>query len=481
MYNIAALNNYRANFNPYMPVSAKQANVVSNVAAPKTNTQTSPIAAKSPVNFGNYIMFGAAQLRTTLTTNTEKKQFDKISSLLDKAERKELNALLKTGKLLSSNSNNNATTLDSLHNIATNTRIRGLDKKLILKDVINRISNPFIITQKFGQIPVSMQNDLILQEKNEGKNITAMDLDVKSSTCPAASIEFNLAHNMPAEFARMAEELTSEKMSVTKKINVKDLSQGLVDTIWMLNEFGTEHKMEDWNTLSVTMRPDRNAIIRARIQNTISPDSRTDQRSAVDVLMQSTLMNVASQNTYDSLTDKRTPKYNDDDSGLIDIEKNFAEELATGKGKVCVTYQQIDDTGKLVGYECTQDETLNHIKSTLQKGDNVIIGYTYCDNDNNVIGGHEITIIGIEADRQGNMFFVCNDTDDGLFEPITYPVSELLPKIHHAGIPKSVLVNNVEFVDGWKELMQIYKDSKTQQQVQYAMQNNPLRVLNQPV
>ena len=77
------------------------------------------------------------------------------------------------------------------------------------------------------------------------------------------------------------------------------------------------------------------------------------------------------------------------------------------------------------------------------------------------------------------MYFVCNDTDDGVSEPVTYPVSELLPKIHHAGIPKSVLVDNVEFVDGWKELMQIYKDTKTQQQVQYAVQNNPLQVLNQ--
>lgn len=475
MYNIATINNFKPIYNPYQT----KTNMVANINAHKNSPQTQPINNFAPINFGNAAMFCGISTRTSLTTNEEKKQFNEISALLDKTERKELNTLLKSGKLLNNNSNNNTTTLESLHKIATNARITGLDKKRLLKDVINRISNPFIITQKFGQIPVSMQNEIIQQEKNEGKNISALDLDVKSSTCPAASIEFNLAHKMPAEFARMAEELTSEKMSVTKKINVKELSQGLVDTIWMLNEFGTEHKMDDWNTLSITMRPDRNAIIRARIQNTIPDDNKTDQRSAIDVLMQSTLMNVGAQNTYDSLVDKRTPKYNDDDSGLIDIEKNFAEELATGKGKVCVTYQQIDDSGKLVGYECPQEETLSHIKSTLQKGENVIIGYTYCDSENNVIGGHEITIIGIEADRQGNMYFVCNDTDDGVSEPVTYPVSELLPKIHHAGIPKSVLVDNVEFVDGWKELMQIYKDTKTQQQVQYAVQNNPLQVLNQ--
>ena len=481
MYNIGALNNFRPAYNPYLQKTDMAANINAPQNTNQRSTQTTPVKSFAPINFGTAVMFGATQLRTSLTTKEEKNQFDKVSSLVDKNERKELNALLKTGKLLNNNSNNNATTLESLHKIATDTRITGLDKKRLLKDVINRISNPFIITQKFGQIPVSMQNNLILQEKNAGKNITALDMDVKSSTCPAASIEFNLAHKMPAEFARMAEELTSENMAITKKLDVKELSQGLVDTIWMLNEFGTEHKMDDWNTLNVTMRPDRNAIIRARIQNTIPDDNQIDQRSAIDVLMQSTLMNVGAQNTYDTLIDRRTPKYNDDDSGLIDIEKNFAEELATGKGKVCVTYQQIDDSGKLVGYECPQEETLSHIKSTLQKGENVIIGYTYCDNENNVIGGHEITIIGIEADRQGNMFFICNDTDDGVSEPITYPVSELLPKIHHAGIPKTVLVDNVEFVDGWKELMQIYKDTKTQQQVQYAVQNNPLQVLSQPV
>ena len=195
--------------------------------------------------------------------------------------------------------------------------------------------------------------------------------------------------------------------------------------------------------------------------------------------MQSTFMNAGAQNTYDSLIDRRTPKYNDDDSGLIDIEKNFAEELATGKGKVCVTYQQIDDNGKLIGYECEQSETLQHIQDTLNNGDNVIIGYTYCDKDNNVIGGHEITIIGIETDKKGNKFFICNDTDDGISAPVTYPVAELLPKIHHAGIPKSVLINNVEFIEGWKELMQIYKETKAQNELQSTAASNKLTILNQ--
>lgn len=456
----------------------------------QTTFATNPLHTHNTkqISAQNAINFKSLTIRTSLSTKEENQKYNEISRLIDKSLKKDLQALLKTGKLLNKDSNDNSTTLDNLYKMATTSRLEGLDKKKLVEDVIQTLKNPFRITQKFGDIPVNLQNEIITNERNAGKNTTAMDLDVKSSTCPAASIEFNLAHKMPAEFVRMAENLTSPNYSVTKTINVKDLSQGLVDTVWMLNEFKTEHKLENWDTLKVVLKPDRNAIIRARIQNTYqSPD----ERSPIDVLMQSTFMNIGAQDTYNTLTDKRTPKYNEDDSGLIDIEKNFAEELATGKGKVCVTYQQIDDNGRLAGYECEQHETLSHIKNTLEKGDNVIIGYTYCDANNNVIGGHEITIIGIEKDKKGNEYFVCNDTDDNISEKITYPVSELLPKIHHAGIPRDVLTGNVEFVEGWKELMEIYKKNKQEQDLQLAQQmqympqyqptlaSQPLTVLNQ--
>ena len=468
MYNISALSN---NYNVYMPKMHTLSGIRDVAANNATNPYTSMPSYKSQFSIPS---FGINQIRTSLSTREEHKKYDEISSIIDKKTRKDLQVLLKNGKLLNANSNDGTTTLDNLYTIATVKRAQGLDKKNILEETIKAIKHPFIIPQKFGDIPINLQPEIINHERTLGKNISSYDLDVKSSTCPAASIEFDIAHRMPAEFARMVEGLTSEDLCITKKINVNDLSQGLLDIIWMLNEFGTEHKMLDWDTLVVKLRPDRNAIIRARIQNSYKDP---DERSLVDVLMQSTFMNVGAQNTYDSLIDKRIPKYNDDDSGLIDIEKNFAEELATGKGKVCVTYQKIDDSGKLIGYECEQSETLSHIQNTLNQGDNVIIGYTYCDNDNNVIGGHEITIIGIETDKKGQKYFICNDTDDGVSEPIKYSVDELLPKIHHAGIPKSVLVGNVEFIEAWKELMQIYKETKIQQEQQIALQNNRLNVL----
>lgn len=467
VYKITALNTQNTNYTEHLHCTKPLGNTKScNADVGHVNSTNLKSCTQ------NFIpTFRGYTQRTSLSGKEEHAKYNDLLSVLDKDSRKRLQTLLKTGKLLNNMSNDNSTVLDNLHKIINQKGVQGINRNKVAADVIERISNPAVITQKFGDIPINMQHSLIEQERANGNNISQIDLDVKSSTCPAASIEFNLAHKMPAEFARMAEALTSEDISVTKKINVNELSQGLVDTIWMLNEFGAEHKLENWNTLIVKLRPDRNAIVRARIQNTYKD---RDERSSVDVLMQSTFMNIGAQNTYNSLVDKRIPKYNDDDSGLIDIEKNFAEELATGKGKVCVTYQKIDDNGKLIGHECEQQETLAHIQNTLNQGDNVIIGYTYCDNENNVIGGHEITIIGIETDKKGQKYFVCNDTDDDLSAYIKYPVSELLPKIHHAGIPKNVLVDNVEFIEGWKELMQIYKDSKTQQQVQQAYNSQVL-------
>ncbi len=473
VYNISAVNSINSGYVSQIQ-HTKDAAKIQNVTDSVVSSSVQPQTFLKP-SLLKQISFGITQTRTSLSCREEHNKYNEISAIIDKKYKKDLQYLLKTGKLLNNNSNDKSTTLDNLYKIATTERVQGLDKKKLLEEVITTIKYPFIITQKFGDIPINLQNNIINQEKSQGKNINSMDLDVKSSTCPAASIEFNLAHKMPAEFARMAEGLTSPKISVEKTINVKDLSQSFVDIVWMLNEFGADYKFADWNTLKVNLKPDRNAIIRARIQNTYKD---RDERSVIDVLMQSTFMNVGAQNTYDSLIDRRVPKYNEDDSGLIDIEKNFAEELATGKGKICVTYQQIDDSGKLVGYECEPSETLQHIQDTLNSGDNVIIGYTYCDSENNVIGGHEITIIGIETDKKGNKYFVCNDTDDGISDSITYPVAELLPKIHHAGIPKSVLVNNVEFIEGWKELMQIYKDTKAQNEVQYTIPANKLTVLN---
>ena len=69
MYNIAAINNFKSIYNPYLT----KTNMVANVSAHKNSPQTQPINNFAPVSFGNATMFRAINIRTALTTNEEKK------------------------------------------------------------------------------------------------------------------------------------------------------------------------------------------------------------------------------------------------------------------------------------------------------------------------------------------------------------------------------------------------------------------------
>ena len=55
--------------------------------------------------------------------------------------------------------------------------------------------------------------------------LAEQEIDVPhSGTCVASSIEFNLAKEMPAEFTRFVEGLTSPNVSVEKTIKLKNLA-----------------------------------------------------------------------------------------------------------------------------------------------------------------------------------------------------------------------------------------------------------------
>lgn len=449
-----------------------------NISAVKSCTNTlSSTTIKPSTSFGNS---AHVSINTTLRNQDEQQKFSQVASLLNSSNKAKLNTLLKNGKLLNNDSNDKSTTLDNLYKIATTPRAQGLNTKTILADVITALDNPFAITQKFGDIPTPIANEILTNQskyatrepapsnymealKQNGRlpnfqPITKDLLNVISSSCVAASIQFNLAHKNPAEYTRLAQGLTSPECSVTKNIKLAEIAPGAVDAMWLLNQFKVPHKQLNWDNVEVTMKPDKNAIVRAQIQS--SPKYKDEgERSPVDVLMQSTFMNIGSQHTYNSITDIRTGAFNPDNRGLTDIEKNLAEVIAEGKNKISVTYQILDESGKIIGYECPQENTLKHIKEALKMGENVIIGYTHTDANNRVINGHEITIVGVETDKKGKEVFICNDTDDFKNTPVKYDVKYLLPKIHHAGLPHAALKEDVQIVDGWVDVLNQYKNA----------------------
>lgn len=418
-------------------------------------------------------------LRTELTSKDEKNKYSELVAKLDSKEKKKLETLLKNGILLNTNSNDKSSTLDNLYKIITSPRADGLDPTVILKETVTTIANPFAITQQFGDIPQKYVKEVLrvghenarssnLLKKaqtnpaNDGINEQTIDVQ-HSGDCVAASIEFNLAKNMPAEFARFAQELSSPKVFVEKIIQLKNLANNTLDAVWLLNAFEVPYEMKDFNTAKLTLAPDKNAIIRAQIQN-----SNKDklERSLVDVLMQSTFMNVGSQQTYNSLTDDREGKFNDSNKGLIEFEKTFTESVVEDKNKISVTYQIIDENAKLTGYETDFNTVKKHLLDSLAMGENVIIGYTQINNKNEVLNGHEITIIGARQEKNGKLTFICNDTDDDNPNPIEYSEDYIIPKIHHAGLPQAVVEKDVQFVDNWIDGINAYKTAKNQLQSQ---------------
>ena len=321
----------------------------------------------------------------------------------------------------------------------------------------------FIITQQFGDIPTHYRKKA-LNANTQDKSMLIdsyfahKDIDVEhSGTCVAASIEFNLAEKMPAEFARFAEGLSSPKMSVDKTIKLNNLADHTLDAVWLLNAFEIPYTTNNFNEATLTFAPDKNALIRAQIQTT---DKDAQERSPIDVLMQSTFMQVGSQQTYNSLTDKRLGKFNQNDKGLIEFEKTFTESIVEDKNKLSITYQKVDENARLIGYETDFETMKNHITSALDNGENVIIGYTQVDRDNIIVNGHEITIIDYEKDKNGKLTFVCNDTDDNNPQAIRYSEDYLLPKIHHAALPQKIVEKDLTLTPAWEEGLTLYQQAK---------------------
>lgn len=441
----------------------------------------------------------------------DKAKYNELLTVLDSKGKKSLESLLKTGKLLAKNSNDGTSTLQNLYKIYKEPRVQGINNVKILSETVKTLENPFIITQKFGKIPDLQVNQIIANEQQAAltsgiglnnnlapqfnnaqymgpvSSLTAQDINVVASgTCVAASMEFNLADNKPAEYARYVAGLTSPALSVKSIVNYKDIAPTMLEAGDLLDKFGVEHKMIGWDNVEVTLKPDRNAIVRARAEGTYEQQGI---RSSIDTLMQSTFMQVGSANSYNSLNDIRTGGFNLDNKGLTEFEKNFAEALVDNSGgKTSMTYQIVDDNKFLQGYNSDFATVQKQLVDSLKSGSNVIIGITEFDhkiktndgrqysvisaapdskgqmaykcineagqafniNSQNVveetkeiIGGHEITVIDTKTDKNGRLSFICNDTDDNYVGPVEISADDLIPKIHHAGIPNKVLdLNN---------------------------------------
>lgn len=390
-------------------------------------------------------------VRTKLTTNDDINKFNEINMLVGKKYQKLLRQMLKSGVLLNNASDNQTTVLDNLYSIMKTPRAEGLDNKNILESTILTIGYPFAINQKLGDIPNSYKTKFInavMNDKtldiNSFKEASEKFEDLHSSTCPVACVEFSLASKQPAEFARMVNDLTSPALQTEKVINLKNLNQNLDDAKWLLDAFKVPYELLDGDRAKLTLKPDKDVLLRASMQTKYQNGL---ERNAMDVIMQSTFMNVATQQTYNSVIDERKGEFSSDSTGLIEFEKTFIESVVQDKSTVSMVYQKIENM-QLKGYECDFKTAERQIIDTLKRNQNVIIGITYFESDkdvpdksvapNTIAGGHEITIVGYRVARNGETVFVCQDSDDNVNMPVMYPASWLLPRLHHAGLPDDI-------------------------------------------
>lgn len=367
----------------------------------------------------------------------------------------QLDVLLKNGKLLAKSKNDNSTTLDNLYAIATTKRAEGLDSKILITNTLDILINPRRVTQNFGDIPKEEFDKILNSLKDDDlvkKNPDTFVVDA-SGTCAAASNQVNMADKYPAELARWVNALSSTEKAVYLNTPLEALSKNKLDAIQLLQLLEAKVVNFNFNKSRIKVSPDDNAYTRAQIQTKHWDEG---ERNVIDVLIQSTIMQLGSQNTYDSLSDTRGGEFNSNSQGLIEIEKTFVESLIKGKEITSLVYQKIDDDQNLIGYNCSFDKIERHIKDTLDSGDDVIIGYVLTNETSGraaaenydpkidgkpekVINGHEITITGYSTDKDGKTVFTCIDTDDDNPNFVSYSADWLLPKIHHAGFPAKIV------------------------------------------
>jgi len=459
-YNINSINNINRINSNYRTEQPK-------CSQPAKAAESAPVSVpvQSNVNFNGFFS-NLMGVHSKLKNKEDRAKYKEIYSGLSSSGKKDLEQLLTAGIILNKNSNDGSSVLDSLYKIKTTERIRGLNATRIIEETVSRLAFSPTVEQKFEKIPDELKQQLFNEEKAaQGKAAlpnapkSPDDLDVTASaTCVAASVEFSLADKKPAEYARYIEGLTSARGEVKTKIHFGDINPNLLSALDILRVFNTEHKTINFNDVEVTLKPDRNAFVRARVLHTY-PQSST--RNSVDALMQSTFMQLGSQNTYNSLTDKRYGELNADNSGLTEIEKNFVETIVDNNGgKTSLTYQIVDENKRVTGYYMDFAATKKQLLDSLDSGSDVIIGLTETDANKEIIGGHEITLIGHKM-KDNELYFVYNDTDDDYVGKLEMKASELIPKIHHAGIPNAVL--GVQPQPNVKnELIRYYRELKSQ-------------------
>ncbi|MBY0405275.1 MAG: hypothetical protein K2X66_15355, partial [Cyanobacteria bacterium] len=192
--------------------------------------------------------------------------------------------------------------------------------------------------------------------------------------------------------------------------------------------------------------------------------------------------------SYKLTTNERTQVHNAlqaQSKGLTEMEKTLLETIIKDNGGVSsITYQVVSGKAKpnpgeesssyLYGYTRSFEQTTADMIESLKMGEFVIIGITDTDSSGTIVGGHEITLTGAFVDKKdGEIKFEVVDSDDDIPTPVIRSARELIPRIHHAGMPNQLAKKINQDMESTKGYFVPSKED-------YAAYT-PLQMLNEPL
>ena len=364
-----------------------------------------------------------------IMNDNEKVLYAKIYHSLPVDSKEKFEKLLNKGILLKSNSNDGSSVLENLYKIFTSPRTKEVEAGNILKECINILYNPLIVTQITEDIPeeyldgaveyVYNSEEKIRQQRKEiAKHSEYMRQQIEESgedklnkedelkrireeiehdsldSCVAASMEFLLASKYPAEFIRLIEGLTSEAKVVKRTLDCTRAN--LTEDSFYI--YKTDYEIKN-DKAEVTLRADDGAYLLAQMQKTCQDE---DERTTIDILVQSLIFQISTRNSYNSVLDKHNGLYDNND-GLCCEEEVFALKILTGKNVLNYDFTETKMTPEKI------NKVKNNISTALAKGKYVLLGYNAAENDG-CTEGHEITILKEIRGKDGKEYYVCKDT-----------------------------------------------------------------------
>jgi hypothetical protein len=384
--------------------------------------------------------------------------YHQIHKALTPTGHKQLDHLLKTGVLYNTKTDDKHTALYHLYAMLTTRRASGYDPKTLVQETVELLSKPFSITQKFAPLSKKAVQQ-ILQIRNQPglslagiaspiKPLTPADLNVESSaTCVASSVMYYMADKEPAELTRQLNELTSPMNAFYEKVHPEEISP---DDPSQATDILTQNKIPFYqsgpNELTVKVENPPAGMLRA-IDSQHGRITNHQYRNAIETAYQSALTYLATH-SYDPANDMRDSDTPDETSkGLTESEKTLMETIVKENGGVqSVTYQAVankanpnpgeEGNSYLYGYNRPFEQTTADIIQALKMGEPVVVGTTDTDASGAIVTGHEITITGTYVDPADQQLkFVVADSDDNIPGAVVKSARELVPTIHHAGLP----------------------------------------------